>query len=79
VQVKKADDSIGPAVEEAVKGMNNGEVIALLPHTACCHSLLLSQHPVSKSCLAMRMLHMSCYVSEICKAMLAEGTDNSRA
>ena len=34
VQVKKADDSVGPAVEEAVKGMSNGEVIALLPHSA---------------------------------------------
>ena len=26
VQVKKADDSIGPAVEEQVKAMSNGEV-----------------------------------------------------
>lgn len=78
-QVKKADDSVGPAVEEAVKGMSNGEVMALLSRTACCHSLLLFQHPVSKSCLAMRMLHMPCYVPEICKTLLAEETDNSCA
>jgi hypothetical protein len=31
-QVKKVDDSVGPAVEEAVKGLSNGEVIASAPH-----------------------------------------------
>lgn len=30
LQVKKADDSVGPAVEEAVKGMSNGEVLPFL-------------------------------------------------
>lgn len=32
-QVKKADDSIGPAVEEAVKGMQNGEVRSTMPYS----------------------------------------------
>ena len=29
VQVKKADDSVGPAVAEAVNAMSNGEVLVL--------------------------------------------------